>query len=206
MEILVTSKTRKGNVACVGGLIVSSKRFVRLLNPGNWDQFTDTDFNIGDIWDISFTNRHDVEPPHIEDVVIHLKRYIRKIDNFTNFIENSGISIYRGSPHAIFDGMLSWTDMGSGYIGSTNDFPENSVGFWISDKDLILREKYYSYPGQNRFSIDKRFPYVGFETETDVIPAGTLIRISLARWWKPEDSDIEERCYLQISGWYELIR
>ena len=37
-----------------------------------------------------------------------------------------------------------------------------------------------------------------------VIPAGTLVRVSLARWWRPEDSEpnFEERCYLQLSGWY----
>jgi len=26
----------------------------------------------------------------------------------------------------------------------------------------------------------------------------------LARWWKPEgEGDVESRCYLQLSGWYE---
>lgn len=46
MEILITSKTHKGNAACVGGLVLSNNRYVRLLNPGNWDQFVDTDLNI----------------------------------------------------------------------------------------------------------------------------------------------------------------
>ena len=36
-----------------------------------------------------------------------------------------------------------------------------------------------------------------------IIPKGKIIRLSLAKWWKPEDSDIELRCYLQLSGWYE---
>ncbi len=29
------------------------------------------------------------------------------------------------------------------------------------------------------------------------------MRLSLAKWWKPEDSNVEARCYLQLSGWYE---
>jgi hypothetical protein len=29
-----------------------------------------------------------------------------------------------------------------------------------------------------------------------------LVRVSLAGWWKPDDSDIEPRCYLQLSGWF----
>jgi hypothetical protein len=47
-------------------------------------------------------------------------------------------------------------------------------------------------------------PFVGFDEPVDVIPAASLIRLSLARWWKhPEaDEDFELRCYLQLSGWY----
>jgi len=206
MEILITSKTHKGKAACVGGLIVSNNRFVRLLNPGNWDQYADTDFDIGDIWDISFTNREDVEPPHIEDVIIHTKSFLRKIGNITRFIENSGVQIFRGSPNNIFNGLLGWTGSGSGYIGSRDNLPQNSVGFWVSDKNLTLDddEKHYNYPSANAFSRAKRFPYVGFEPKVQVIPSGTLMRISLARWWRPEDSDMNERCYLQLSGWYDL--
>jgi len=33
------------------------------------------------------------------------------------------------------------------------------------------------------------------------IPADTLLRVSLARWWDNEGRH-EERCYLQLSGWY----
>ncbi len=159
MEILITSKTHKGKAACVGGLVISNNRFVRLLNPGNWDQYADTDFDIGDVWNINFQDGTDAEPPHIEDVIIQSKDYIREIENVSEFIINSGITIYRGAPNQIFNGRLGWT--GSG-----------------------------------------RFPYVGFESKVDRIPAGTLMRMSLARWWKPEDSDMNERCYLQLSGWY----
>ena len=44
-------------------------------------------------------------------------------------------------------------------------------------------------------------PYVGCAEAIDLIPAGTLVRVSLARWWRPEGMN-EERCYLQLSGWY----
>lgn len=204
MEIIITSKTHKGKAACVGGLIISNHRFVRLLNPGNWDQYADTDFGIGDIWEISFTDRDDVEPPHIEDIIIHTKRFLRKVENFKDFIISSNIQVFQGSPSNIFNGLLGWTGSGSGYIGNRENLPQNSVGFWISDKDLTLQEKHYHYTSENRFTRDKRFPYVGFANAIDIIPSGTLMRISLARWWKPEDSDIGERCYLQLSGWYDL--
>jgi ATP-dependent DNA helicase RecQ len=36
-----------------------------------------------------------------------------------------------------------------------------------------------------------------------VIPAGTLLRVSLAHWWRPaEKPEEEERCYVQLSGWF----
>ncbi len=205
MEVLITSKTHKGNAACVGGLVISNNRFVRLLNPGNWDQYVDTDFNIGDIWDINFRNRTNIEPPHIEDIIILGKRLVGKVENFTNFIITKGVLVFKDSPDNIFNGLLSWTHSGSGYIGNKENLPENSVGFWISDKDLLLDEdeKHYNYYSEDSQGV-KRFPYVGFESKVKIIPKGTLMRISLARWWRPKDTDIEERCYLQLSGWYEL--
>jgi len=204
MEILITSKTHKGKAACVGGMILNNNQFVRLLNPGNWDQYADTDLDIGDVWEISFQKREDVEPPHIEDVIIQTKKYLRKTENISEFIINCGVTIYQGSPSTIFNGMLGWTGNGNGYIGNKENLPKNSVGFWISDKDLKLDEddKHYLYPSDNPFVRTKRFPYVGFEDKVDIIPAGTLMRLSLARWWKPENSEINERCYLQLSGWY----
>lgn len=206
MEILITSKTHKGKAACVGGLVITNNKLVRLLNPGNWDQYADTELDIGDVWNINFHDREDVEPPHIEDVIIQSKSYVRKIENISDFLINSGITIYRGTPNQIFNGRLGWTGNGSGYIWNRDNLPTNSVGFWISNKDLVLDEddKHYNYESDNRFERNKRFPYVGFESKIDRIPAGTLMRMSLARWWKPEDSEIDERCYLQLSGWYGL--
>ncbi len=206
MEILITSKTHKGKVACVGGLVLNTNRFVRLLNPGNWDQYADTAFEIGEIWDIGFHDREDIEPPHIEDIIIQSQNYVSDEPNISNYLSSCGITIYSGDPSQIFNGRLGWSGSGGGYIGNREDLPSNSVGFWISDKDLDLEEdnKHYLYSSANPFTQGKRFPYVGFEPAVDKIPAGTLLRISLARWWKPEDSDINERCYLQLSGWYGL--
>jgi hypothetical protein len=98
MEVLITSKTHKGKNACVGGLVVNSGRYVRLLNEGNWDPFAENEYNIGDIWNIQFTHREDVEPPHVEDVIIHAKTFLSKIENISAFIINCGVEIFRRFP------------------------------------------------------------------------------------------------------------
>lgn len=206
MEILITSKTHKGKLACVGGIALNDNRFVRLLTIEGWDQYASTDLNIGDVWNIQYLNLHDLDPPHIEDIAICNRTYLRNIDDISSYIRNCGVTIYRGSPVEIFGGRLGWTGNGSGYIGNRLNLPRNSVGFWISDKDLTIDSdgKHYIYPTTNESLKAKRIPYVGFETAIQVIPSGTLMRISLARWWKPDNSDVNERCYLQLSGWYGL--
>jgi hypothetical protein len=128
------------------------------------------------------------------------------MNDLSNYLKNCGVTIFRGSPIQIFNGLLGWTGNGSGFLGNRNNLPANSVGFWISDRELTLADdgKHYLYPSTNEFTTAKRFPYVGFAPKVNSIPQGTLMRISLARWWRPSDSDISERCYLQLSGWYGL--
>ena len=203
MEILITSKTHKGQAACVGGMIISNNQFVRLLNPENRDQPGNTNFNVGDIWDIEFIERKDVIPPHIEDIIISSKNYLRHIENISDFILNSRVKIFIGSPSQIFNGMLGWTGNGGGYIENRDNLPMNSVGFWISDRNLEIDGNYYLYNSDNHFNPIKKLKFVGFQPTVKIIPAGTLMRISLARWWKPKDVEMNERCYLQLSGWYE---
>ena len=52
MEVLIVSKTRmNNNFACVGGLVLENNTFVRLLNPGRFNQSVNGPFNIGDVFD-----------------------------------------------------------------------------------------------------------------------------------------------------------
>ena len=81
--------------------------------------------------------------------------------------------------------------------------PAYSTCFWINDKRLLGYESrgrwQYRYNNMsNRYGYT--ISYVGAEKPLDTIEEGSLIRLSLAHWWKPEDSDDEERCYLQLSG------
>jgi hypothetical protein len=111
--------------------------------------------------------------------------------------------LWRGNPDNLFNSQIDFTSNGSGFISSSKGTPNLSVGFWISDKDLTRRDfsgkVRYNYPSTGNW---RSVTYVGKEAPIDAIPAGTLMRVSLARWWSPNDSDAEEKCYLQLSGWY----
>ena len=74
-------------------------------------------------------------------------------------------------------------------------------GRWYIVKDVTKSKE--SIGEMNGYPL-RGLKYVGEESPIKVIPAGTLVRLSLARWWRPEDSEpnFEERCYLQLSGWY----
>ena len=199
MEVLILSKTKYGTTqVCVGGICVNSKQFVRLLNQGGYYQPADTKFNIGDIWDINFTVNPNRKEPHNEDVTIHSYTFVRKVYPLETFIKNMGVPIWKNNIANIFEGKILWQGNGKGYFSKNiKNYPIHSVGFWISDIDLIHQkvghQDFYIY--QNN-GISRQIVYKGNQSILPVIPKGRLIRLSLAKWWKPEDSDIEERCSL----------
>lgn len=196
----------KNGKCCVGG-ITSGGRYVRLLNSVGENQPEDTHLKIKQVYSIDFNFREDTEPPHVEDILIQTCKYegiLKKELTVFDFIHKRDVHIWEGNPCMLFDNKIKWTANGSGYV-SKEDIPNHSVGFWISDRDLI-KSNYYDKVRYGYRSTDgtwKNITYVGFEEAINVIPAGTLIRVSLARWWDANGST-ELRCSLQLSGWYDV--
>lgn len=125
------------------------------------------------------------------------------VNRFAELMLNSNIPIFRGSLFSVFDGKLRRTDKDKLYI-SKEDVPTFSTCFWINDKRLLSykndrgRWQYRYTDMSNRYGYT--ISYVGSAEPLDTIESGSIIRLSLAHWWKPNDSDDEERCYLQLSG------
>ena len=206
MDVFIVSKTKMKNLVCVGA-VSQDGRYVRMLTENGRNQDKDTQFDIGDVWAIEHKERENIIPPHIEDVLVGNMTYkftTPTIEKMVLFLEKRlKIKIINGGLSQLYDGLLRWTNGGSGYISKRVGVPSNSVGFWVLDKDLTRTEFKgkikYEYPNSLGY---KRITYVGTQESIDVIPEGTLVRVSLARWWSPQNSNIEERCYLQLSGWY----
>ena len=202
MKVLVVSRTRMQSRHCVGALLGDGTS-IRLLEADGSNQSPNSPFQIGQIWDIDYL-RTEVTPPHVEDVIVTRRgaRPNRVIpdDQLASRI-NKMVYPWRGSISLLFDEKVSFTGNNNGYVCERLGIPSRSTWFWLPDRNLQLRcdGKHYDYLGRG-------MAYVGVlprdEDLPKVLPAGTLVRVSLARWWRPEDSDSEMRCYLQMSGWY----
>lgn len=199
--VLIVSKTRMNNGVCVGGIVEQTCELIRVHNERGGNLSFDAPYEIGDRWEMSVEKAWNCrEIPHVED---KQTTPIRKIENIgvsgiIRFINthNFGSKLTRGSVRNAFENCLQF--QGNKNFVNKDNIPTFSTQFWIADQDLIhsvqYNKDYYIYNGI-------RLKYVGYQDCIDKIPAGTIIRLSLANWWDGDGSG-ENRCYLQLSGWY----
>ena len=69
------------------------------------------------------------------------------------------------------------------YYGSASDFNKGEY------KHVEGKRIRYRYPGADG---GRTLTYVGFQEPLEVIPAASLLRVSLAHWWKPREAPPEE--------------
>lgn len=203
MEVLIVAKTYMKSAYCVGAYDLTNKVNIRLLTATEENQPMDSKFEIGQIWNIEYLHRMNKILPHFEDVLVQKAVYIRMQTRLNEYL-TSTMPIWKGSPEKIFDGKIKFPSGQSGYLEQRNAELKQSVGFWLPDKDLELTilddNKHYFYFGEEQVFA---FPYVGTKKVIDKIRKGTLIRVSLARWWSPDLNRQQKRCYCQLSGWYD---
>jgi hypothetical protein len=194
---------------CIGGIDLDNRTSVRLLDANGYYEHASTClFNIRDIWELEYVQCNQRYLPHSEDVCVVKKRIggtLKKEISMLYILKKLNFMIYEGDIFNTFEGKLKCTANGSLYI-SKDSVPENSTCFWLCDK-AIRQNNYcgkvrYNYIGGTR-QMGHNITYIGVEKKTAlVIPEGTLVRLSLAYWWSPENPGAEKRCYLQLSGWY----
>ena len=197
--VLIVSKTKMANGVCVGGINEQSGELIRLHNERGGNLTADAPYEIGDRWEMSVETAWNVrEVPHIDD---KQAIPIRKIENvgisgIIDYVRNHNLGnrLYTGSLNGTFDGCLQ------SRIYVTRDcVPGFSTQFWIPDEALnhvvSFEKDYYIYQGL-------KIKYVGFLPAVARIPAGAIVRLSLANWFDGKGTWSEECCYLQISGWY----
>lgn len=195
-----------GGVFCVGAICVNTNDSYRLLQADGHNQPHDTPFDAGELWEVEGRRRDNCIPPHVEDFLITRQHQVGREPHLGQFLSRR-VRPWRGGPEALFDGAIRFTGQRTGYISRQNPLPVCSTGFWLPDKPLTLvrsgNKASYHY---DREYLILRASYVGTAPLIDTIPAGMLVRVSLARWWRPDDApDLEERCYVQLSCWYDDV-
>ncbi|MDE0299760.1 MAG: RecQ family ATP-dependent DNA helicase [Candidatus Poribacteria bacterium] len=203
MKVLIVAKTRMGSGACIGAITEDGKS-VRLIPYGaDPHDGANREYEIGDVWEICAKPASQLAPPHTEDIVVYNKNRLREAKDLIGSIERFMPSMH-GSPFGLYEGLLQTTGDGALYVTEKSGIPLYSTTFWRPDVSLERntegRRIHYCYPTKNGGCT---FAYVGFEDRPlEVIPKDTLLRISLARPWRPKDRPNDElRCHAQISGW-----
>lgn len=207
-RVLIVAKTHMINGVCVSGLTRETNRSIRLLTAHCSHQPADTPYEIGQVWELEYRLIHNIRPPHVEDVQVINARYIAQQPDLCATLLRR-VRPWRGDPSQLYDGRLVISNT-SACITRSGGIPTCSTGYWLPDRPLMLihidNRAYYEVDcergQQNKQRSGRlRIRYVGFAEPLAEIPAQTLVRVSLARWWRPTD-DSAERCYLQLSGWY----
>jgi hypothetical protein len=122
----------------------------------------------------------------------------------------------QGSPRRLFNGRLTF---GAHPLGTSSSLPptpflsrhtptpERSLELWWTDRALTRNiqrrdDKESTYligPSPSPEETAIKALYAGFDDPGLIVPAGSLVSLSLARWSNPEGSDRRwERCYLQV--------
>ena len=208
MRVLIVAKTRMGSGACIGAITETGKS-VRLV-PLNADPHdgANREYEIGEIWEITAEPVPETSliPPHIEDIVVHRKSRVHTTKNTGDLVSTVELLMPPkvGDPRELYEGLLKTTSSGSLYVPPGGDVPSYSTTFWRTDKLLKLetdkKKLRYRYPTDNGGCT---LTFVGLQKTLETIPAGTLLRVSLAHWWRPKNTPhVELRCYVQISGWF----
>lgn len=202
-HVLIVAKTHLRRGFCVGA-IAENGRSLRLDAPDFETPHFNAEYEIGDVWRIEQCSvPRECVLPHTEDIVVHRKRKVKQSSKLLETIYQQMPPVC-GDVERLFDGAVRQDEQGRLYIGP-GQVPGYSTLFWCPDQPLSLcsgpGDRFqYSYPGTTG---KVTLSYTGTALAAHKIPAGSLVRISVARWWKPETTPwAEARCHLQVSGWF----
>ena len=203
MRVLIVAKTRMGKGACVGGITQDGKS-VRLIDAHvDAQDGAGREYEVGEVWEVEAHPETETTPPHLENIIVDKKQKLYDLAAPIPIVDRF-MPPKAGGPEVLYEGLAQSTPVGALYITEKSGIPPYSTSFWRPDRPLTCdttgKRIRYRYPTEDGGCT---LTFVGFQEPLKTIPAGTLLRVSLAHWWRPEDrTDIEKRCYLQLSGWF----
>lgn len=203
-NVTILSRTKmSGDKICVGGYCSFHQKYVRLLSNTAQALHVSEPYQIGEVYELTYAPRYanQMDPPHVEDIAVYERKYLRK-ENLLSKVAILSI----GPLHIenLFEKKLNWENS-KGYL-LKSAIPASSVAIARLSHSIEKKqfEDDFSYTDTSGyFPRTYAVKYVGEQVlrEDIILPAGTPIRFSLARWWdKNKDGNL--RSYLQLSGFY----
>ena len=212
-RVLLTARTRMNdNEICLGGLDLDANRCVRLFATRGEYFRPSAPFQVGHLYSVEYRPDRTYTLPHGEDVEVIRFTSMGPVDSprATVLERKAELPFWEGGLEALFDGRLSLSpDNGqrqhasAAYVFEGDPLPAQSLGYWLPDRDLRVvtakgkRDAYYLDP--TGVTPSWRLRHNGLHPLPPVIPSGSLLSVSLARWWLPDnDRDPRRRCTLQL--------
>ena len=203
MKILIVAKTRQGSGACIGGITFEGRSVRLIAADAAFNEHVGLEYAVGEVWEVDATPAEHVIPPHVENIIVRSKRRLGPMIDPAPFIETHMPPI-NGDASLLYEGLAQVAHSGALYIAERTGIPPHSTAFWRPDQPLQRTDESkrirYRYPTPDSGCT---LTFVGFQEPIETIPAGALVRVSLAHWWRPDDDHTGElRCYVQLSGWF----
>ena len=202
MKVVIIARTRQGSGDCVDAVTFDGRALRLIAADDASDSRPNPGYEIGEVWEIEAAPEENPVPPHVENRVLTAKRRLGSLSGLDQFVDDRCPPV-RGGIDALFDGLTQPNGTGALYIAERSGIPGQSVMFWRPDRPLPrdqhagrIRYRYLNETGGHTLA------FIGFQEPLEEIPAGTLLRVSLAQWWRPAlHPETEARCYVQLSGW-----
>ena len=187
---------------CIGGHEFETFRSLRLLGRDGQNMPVDSPLNVGDVWDLELSQRENVTPPHVEDVLVRRGHHIERIEPLGDFLRERA-QPWRGDASGVFDSCLATSASGRGYVPVGGPLPARSTGYWLPDTPLRrqLFDDSINYRCAQTSQL-RLIRYVGIDDGPAVIRVGDLVRVSLLRRFQSSAGD--SGFWLQLSGVFPL--
>ncbi|MCS6919526.1 MAG: hypothetical protein NZM28_07125 [Fimbriimonadales bacterium] len=212
---------------CVGALQVERDASGQLRPVRNWrllaadgsfPLLSATAFRVGEIWRVAAepSPAYRLKPPHLEDSRLRYAERVGRLDEplaqnlYAILTRNSNIPLVRGGVELLFQGKLQ-RDMQNAKDGWAryilpSDSPTHSTSFWIPNFSLRVEMQFNKLRAFSR-EAQLGLSYVAVEPRMQagsVIPSGSLLRVSLARPWSP-DENTPPKSYMMLSQFYGVL-
>lgn len=203
-RLVIIARTRiTDSEVCIGAIDIENDRIVRLHDHNGKNFRQDYPFAVGQVWNARLFPKRS-RPPHSEDThAIQLAREQHAFD-IKEYVDRARdrLPIWIGGPRSVFDGKLRISSSsGAAALYRDDELPTGSLGLWIPDNQLIkvrddryATRQFYSYVDPSGRE-QMKFRITGLASNPQAVPAGSIVSLSLARWWQPlDDPSRPEQC------------